>query len=99
MAMNQHLNRCFRRNPQLESTAALGDTVLMSINPDTGDVNGNYILNELSSRIWDLLDGHNTVADLREVVVREYAVDPDTALKDLVTLLGDWEYEGIVQEL
>lgn len=99
MALNRHLHRCFQRSAHLESTAALGDTVLQAINPDTGNVNGNYILNELSSRVWDLLDGRRTVADLCDVVAREYAVDSDTVVQDLLGLLEDWKQEGLVHEL
>ncbi len=46
---------------------------------DTGRVN---ILNEVGTRIWELMDGKRTVRELAEVLASEFEVTREAALED-----------------
>ncbi len=46
---------------------------------DTGRVN---ILNEVGTRIWELMDGTRTVRELAEVLASEFEVTREAALED-----------------
>jgi len=54
------------------------------------------ILNQVGSRVWDLIDGSRTVGGIAEVIAEEYDVTQDTALKDVNEFLGELEANGML---
>jgi Coenzyme PQQ synthesis protein D (PqqD) len=56
-----------------------------------------YGLDEVGARVWALLAEPRTVAELRDAVVAEYAVDADTAQRDLVALLEEMAARRLVE--
>ena len=49
------------------------------------------VLNEIAARIFELLDGANTVAEIVDAVCQEYQVEPETARQDVQSFLGELE--------
>jgi hypothetical protein len=47
------------------------------------------VLNPVGARLWDLIDGRRTVADLAEVLCAEYAVGLEQARADVQTFCED----------
>ena len=68
-----------------------GEAILVPIRQNVGDLESIYTLNETAARVWELIDGKNTVRDIRDAIVTEFAVDEDEAEDDLVELLCDLE--------
>ena len=68
-----------------------GEAILVPIRQNVGDLESIYTLNETAARVWELIDGKNTVRDIRDAIVTEFAVDEDEAEEDLVELLRDLE--------
>ena len=46
-----------------------------------------YGLDSIGARIWSLIQEPKAVADLRDTLVGEYEVDPESCERDLLTLL------------
>ena len=47
------------------------------------------VLNSVGCRIWDLADGRRSVAEIAEILTREFEVYYETALKDVIEFTRD----------
>ena len=56
-----------------------------------------YGLDELGSRIWELIAEPRTVAELRDAILAEYEVETDVCERDLVEFLGRLASEGLIE--
>ena len=56
-----------------------------------------YGLDGVGARVWELLREPRSVAELRDAITAEYAVDGETALRDLLVLLDELSARGLVQ--
>jgi Coenzyme PQQ synthesis protein D (PqqD) len=57
---------------------------------------GHYTLNAVGGRIWDLLDGRQTVGGIAVVVYDEFQVDWQTALADTEALVVELATAGLI---
>ncbi len=54
-------------------------------------------LNGVALRIWQLIDELGSVDAVRDAVVAEFEVDPDTAASDLKNLVDALQARGLVE--
>ena len=47
------------------------------------------VLNSVGCRIWDLADGRRSIAEIAEILTREFNVSYKTALKDAIEFTRD----------
>ena len=85
------LDQRYKKDPSMVSREIAGEAILVPIRQNVGDLESIYTLNETAARVWELIDGKNTVRDIRDAIVTEFAVDEDEAEDDLVELLCDLE--------
>lgn len=79
------------RSEEAVSAEVDGTAVMMSVN------NGKYFgLDEIATRIWDLLEEPKQFDELCNVLQEEYEVDADTCKADLTDLLIELEAENLV---
>jgi len=69
-----------------------GEAVLVL--PDKGEVK---VLNEVGARIWELVDGTLTIAEIAELLTQEFEVDIQKAQNDAVIFLLQLEQKGVVK--
>lgn len=74
-----------------------GETIIVPISGNVGDLESVYTLNEVGSFIWQLIDGERTAQALAAAVCAEYAVGPDQAARDVDELLATLEARGLVR--
>ncbi len=55
-----------------------------------------YSLNPCGNRIWSLVQKPVRVAAIRDAILAEYEVDRETCERDLLSLLGELEKEGLI---
>jgi len=67
---------------------------LFLVTPDEGRVT---LLNEVGSRVWDLLDGDHSTADIVTAITREFETGPETARTDVESFLTTLETRGLVR--
>ena len=72
---------------------ALGDEAVI-LNLASGTYFG---LNAVALRIWQLIDQFGLLQAVRDAVVTEFDVDPDTAARDLVNLIEQLSARGLVE--
>jgi hypothetical protein len=60
------------------------ECILVPIRQNVADLDSIYTLNETGGRIWELIDGANTVKDIKNRILEEFDVPPAEAEKDLV---------------
>ena len=59
---------------------------------------GHYFtMNATGSWIWDRISDGASLGELRDSVVDHFAVEPDRAWNDLVTVIGELEEERLVE--
>jgi hypothetical protein len=56
-----------------------------------------YGLDAVGARIWSLIQRPITVAEVQNVILSEYEVEPERCARDLITLLGRLIEEGLVE--
>ncbi len=81
-----------RTSDQLSADLGGGETVLMSV--ETGMY---YGLDEIGNRIWALLDSPKRIADLCDLLVSEYDVDPETCRREVMAYLDALRREELVE--
>jgi hypothetical protein len=65
-------------HPQVAARIIDGEAVIVL--PESGQVN---VLNEVGSRIWELIDGTRSVGEITEIIVAEYDVTAEQAERDI----------------
>jgi hypothetical protein len=73
------------------------EQILVPIRKQTADMAAIYVLNETGARIWQLLDGQRSLADISDLLVQEYDVQPDAFEHDLLEIIGQLHELGVVR--
>ena len=55
-----------------------------------------YSLNPLAAEIWDLLDGHRTLGQVRDILLSQYNVSPAELDRDLAEFVAQLETEKLI---
>ena len=74
------------------STEVEGEAVILSLSDGV-----YYGLDGVGAAVWERLREPTTVAALRDAVTAEFAVDRETAERDLLALLGELAARGLVE--
>jgi hypothetical protein len=89
----QSLNRVVK-SPDVLSQEVDGETVLLDL-----DGESYFGLDKTGTRIWQLLDEHETVSAVYEQLLSEFDVDEDTLRKDLHEHLEALKQAGLIKSL
>lgn len=68
------------------------ETVILQF--DSGDYFG---LNDVGTLVWKMIKQPRSVRELREAILREYAVDPEQCERDLLSLLRELREHGLIE--
>lgn len=72
-----------RRIENIDATDLNGEKVMMNLEK------GQYFaLNEVGSRIWDVIDKPTSVGEITNVLLSEYEIDADTCIEAVLDFLG-----------
>jgi hypothetical protein len=72
------------RGGNVTASVSSGEAVLML--PTKGQIK---VLNEVGTRVWELIDGTRDIETVVETLCREYAVEHDRALADTLAFVSD----------
>ena len=70
------------------------DGELVALHIDNGAC---YGFNVTATRIWALIETPRRLSDLRDALLEEYDVDPETCEQQLVEMLKALEQDGLVE--
>jgi|SRR5689334_23700473 len=90
-------HRKFRRKGEYIARVVAGETIVVPICGNVGDLESIYNLNQVASLIWEMTDGRTSVGQTVEAVCREFDVPPDTAARDTLEFLHGLELSGLVE--
>ncbi len=88
---------CFRRKGEYVTRLIAGDSIVVPVRGQVGDLNAIYNLNEVGAFIWNLIDGETSVHSIMEAVCQDFEVARDQAEQDVALFLGTLESAGMVQ--
>ena len=86
-----NLNQTITLSPEVISQEVSGETVLLDLDSE------NYFgLDEVGTRIWQLIKETNDLAAIYQTLLAEYDVSEERLKQDLDTLLGEISQLGLV---
>jgi hypothetical protein len=87
----------FVRSRTVVSRVVAGETLIVPVRGNVGDLASIYSFNGTGSLIWHLLDAPRTLTELIGAVEREYEVGQEQAQKDVTQFLDDMLSVGLVE--
>lgn len=76
-----------------------GETLIMPVAGRVVDLESIYVLNEVGSRIWQLVGTPTTADRIAEVVEREFDVTADRAASDVAEFLDALGARGLIRHV
>jgi hypothetical protein len=87
-----NLNQTVVLSPEVISQQVSGETVLLDLDSE------NYFgLDEVGTRIWQLLQETGQLQVVYDTLLAEYAVAPEQLLQDLEKLLSEIQAAGLIR--
>jgi hypothetical protein len=80
------------------TTKTGNEYVLVPIANNIADMNSMYTLNETGAFIWELIDGKNSIENIINELTKEFAVDYETASKDVFSFIDDMGNYLVISE-
>lgn len=88
--MNVTLETRPTRSPGVVYRTIDGEAVL--VDAQHGKVR---VLNEVAGRMWELIDGQRSLAEVAAIVSQEYEAQPDQVESDILVFLDDLMRKGL----
>jgi hypothetical protein len=76
-----------------------GETLILPVANRVAGLESIYVLNEVGSRIWQLVGSATTAERIVEVVVREFDVSEERAAGDVAEFLGALDTRGLIRHV
>ena len=86
------LSAVLERNPGAAYRIYDGEGVI--VQAETMEV---HVVNPTGARIWELLDGRRTVAEVVEAICTEFETSREEAERDVLEFLAGFEVQGLVR--
>ena len=93
------LEKCFIQDPSLVFRKIADECLLVPIRQNAEDLDSIFLLNEVGSRIWELLDGRTSLKEIQEAIVAEFEVSEPEAAADVVDFVQQLQEIGAVAAL
>jgi hypothetical protein len=87
----------YERDPNVVSRGIAGEQILVPVRKKAADMAAVYVLNEVGARIWELVDGRRSLADIGSVLLLEYDAQPERIEEDLVEIVVQLEELGMLR--
>jgi hypothetical protein len=75
------LTTCYIKQTNFVTREIAGETIVVPVRNNVGDLDSIYTLNELGTLIWQLIDGKNNVTQIIDAICGAYDVTPEEAKK------------------
>ncbi|MCF7838664.1 MAG: PqqD family protein, partial [Candidatus Marinimicrobia bacterium] len=74
------------------------ETILVPVRQTAEALDSIYSVNPVAARIWDLLDGHKSMGEIRAALLEEYDVAPAELDADIESFVAQLKGEQLIQE-
>lgn len=92
-----NLSRCYTKETNLVTRDIAGETIVVPVRNNVGDLDSIYTLNELGTLVWQLIDGKNNVTQIVDAICSAYDVTPEEAETDVLEFLKSLETGGLIR--
>lgn len=93
------LEQSFIKGDDLITRAIAGQTLIVPVRGQVGDLDSIYALNEVGSRIWSLIEARLPLKRIAEIISEEYEVDYSEAASDVLELIDSLAEAGLVRDI
>jgi len=93
------LDKVYKKSDSIVSRKIADEFLLVPIKQNVGDLESIYTLNEVATRVWELIDGKKKVKEIKDKIVEEFEVTPQEAEKDLTNLLKQLLAVGAIMKV
>ena len=90
------LDKIYSRNPDIVFRKIANECILVPIRHKVSDLDSIYTLNEVSARIWELIDGKRSVQEIKQIMLNEFEVGNQDLENDLAGLLANLAELGFI---
>jgi len=90
---------CYIKETDIVTRDIAGETIIVPVRNNVGDLNSIYTLNEIGTMIWQLIDGQTSVSQIVEAICIAYEVTPEEATKDTFDFLVPLEEAGLIRSI
>lgn len=91
------LKDCFTKEKDFVTRTISGETIIVPVRSGVGELDSIYTLNDVGTRIWQLLDGQTRTDQIIEAVAQEFDVTPQEASNDVHDFLASLEAQGLIR--
>jgi hypothetical protein len=91
------LGQIYRRNDSFVFRRIEGETILVPIRDNVGDLDCIYSLNPVGALVWEHLDGSQDLGAIKNRIAAEYDVSDDNAETDLLSFINEMKTIAAVE--
>ncbi len=91
------LDKIYKKSDSIVSRKIADEFILVPIRQNVGDLESISTLNEVATRIWELIDGKKKVREIKDVILDEYEVTPKKLESDIIKYIKDLENIRAIQ--
>ena len=89
----------YRRTPEVVCRRVGGESILVPIRQNVGNLDYVYTLSPVAASVWELLDGSRSTDEIVEAICAEYDVDRETAAADVTALIADLSGAALISQV
>jgi len=83
------LEKIYRRNENFVFRRIEGETILVPIRGNVGDLDCIYSLNPVAAMVWERLDGSADLKAIQDIIAEQYDVSADEVRTDLLSFINE----------
>jgi hypothetical protein len=76
-----------------------GETIIVPVRSGIGEMDSIYTLNEVGTRIWQMLDAPALAEQIIRVIADEYDITESEAAADVSEFLASLEARGLIRQV
>ncbi|MCA9883607.1 MAG: PqqD family protein [Anaerolineae bacterium] len=99
MNIQSYLEKRFAKDPAIVSRRIADESILVPIRHTAGEIDSIFAINEIGSRIWELIDGQRQINDIVDILCDEYDVALLTAQQAVCQYVEKLQHIGAIEEL
>jgi len=82
------MNVRYRKSENIVTRRIAEQTILVPVTANVAELNSIYMLNEVGTRVWGLIDRENTLDQLVETITKEYEIGPGEATSSILEFVN-----------
>ncbi|NWF76347.1 MAG: PqqD family protein [Nitrospirae bacterium] len=94
-----NLDRLYTKDSSVVFRKVAEEFILVPIKKRADEVDSIYTMNEVGSRIWELVDGEKSLSEIIDIILNEFEVSPEVAEKDIIEFINQLEHIGAIRAL